>query len=811
MTDAQTHNLANDSSLGHYRIVSKIGAGGMGEVFLAQDTRLDRKVALKILPPEFAEDTDRMSRFVREAKSASALNHPNIITIYEIGDFDNAHYIATEYIEGDTLNSYFKAKPTKFGEILDIAIQIASALNAAHTAGIVHRDIKPENIIVRPDRLVKILDFGIAKLTEQKTPEIESEDATAIQSATTPGMIIGTANYMSPEQAQGKEVDARADIFSFGVVLYEMLSGGLPFEGETPMETIGAIIHKEPKPLDNREVPAEIKKIIRKTLRKDRNERYQTIKDLLIDLKDVKQELEFQDKLEKTVSPNKEEQKTQMLKAVATIDESNQSITSENRNDSITIKKLGSRKAVIGIAAVLLVLAIGFGYWFYSGNNSKQIESIAVMPFVNKSGNADIEYLSDGMTETLIKSLSQLPNLSVKSRSSVFRYKGKETDAKTIGKELKVESILNGQVVQRGEQLTLSLELIDTQTENVIWTDQYDLKSSDLVSLQNVIARDVSSKLKIQLSGADLDKLAKNYTNDPEAYRLYLQGRFYWNKRVGKEFERAEGYFQQAVARDPNFALGYIGLADFQEDQDRPRKKEYIRRALEIDDRLAEAHASLGYQYMMDYNWAESERELKRAIELNPNYPQAHQWNGMRLMMNGKHDEARVSLTRALELDPTSPGINLYYGVLLEVTGRINECIQHTKKLIEMEPTYSWAYIQLARAYRLNGDHQASVETHARSHELTGREERAKAIRESFAKGGWHAYLRYMAEPSSPAIAASFLAELGEYEKAIEAIVKHEERPTKFWYFLHRTDPFLNPIRDDPRFKEAIKKLDPPQ
>jgi tetratricopeptide (TPR) repeat protein len=370
---------------------------------------------------------------------------------------------------------------------------------------------------------------------------------------------------------------------------------------------------------------------------------------------------------------------------------------------------------------------------------------------------------------------------------------------------LNVEAILNGRVVQRGDQLTLSLELIDAQTENVIWTDQYDRKSSDLVALQNVIARDVSSKLKIQLSGADLEKLAKNYTNDPEAYRLYLQGRFYWNKRVGKEFERAEGYFQQAVARDPNFALGYIGLADFQEDQDRPRKKEYIRRALEINDQLAEAHASLGYQYMVDYNWAASERELKRAIELNPNYPQAHQWNGARLMMNGKFDEARVSLTRALELDPTSPGINLYYGALLEVSGRINESILQYKKLIEMEPTYAWAHVGLARVYRREGNHEASVEARARGFELSGNEERAKAIRESFAKGGWKGHLHTF-PPNDP----SSLAELGEYEKAIEVIVRQAERGW-FWLFMHRTDPFLDPIRDDPRFKEAMKKLDPPQ
>jgi tetratricopeptide (TPR) repeat protein len=399
----------------------------------------------------------------------------------------------------------------------------------------------------------------------------------------------------------------------------------------------------------------------------------------------------------------------------------------------------------------------------------------------------------------------------VKSRSSVFRYKGKETDAKTIGNELGVQAVLNGHVMQRGDQLSLSLELIDAATENVIWTDQYDRQASDLASLQNVIARDVSTKLKIQLSSSDLEKLAKKYTNDPEAYRLYLQGRFYWNKRVGQEFEKAESYFQQAVARDPNFALGYVGLADFQEDNDRPRKKEYIRRALEIDDNLAEAHASLGYQYMMDYNWPESERELKRAIELNPNYPQAHQWNGARLMMNGKYDEARPELTRALELDPMSPGINLYYNVLLEVTGKYDECILQSKRLLEIEPAFTWVYIQLGRCYRLKGDHQNTVENHARYMEILGNTERAKAMREVFAKGGWQGYLRDVVQASPPSITASYWAELGEFDKAIDALQKQSELPMRFWLFLQRTDPFFGPVRDDPRFREMMKKLDPPQ
>jgi serine/threonine-protein kinase len=813
--------MSRGARLNHYEILSPIGAGGMGEVFLARDTRLERQVAIKLLGAEFSENADRLHRFIQEARAASALNHPNILTIHEIGETDLRHYIATEYIEGETLRYHIQHARIKIREVLDIVVQVASALAAAHQAGIIHRDIKPENIMLRPDGIVKVLDFGLAKLTEKQSLPTDSQAATVSKKETDPGTVMGTVAYMSPEQARGRSVDARSDIFSLGVVLYEVVAGRAPFAGESSTDVLAAIIDKEPPPLLRfvDDLPQELQRIVAKCLRKECDERYQTMKDALLDLRELRDELAVEAKLARSIRPVSKIENQQTLIAEG---ETTREAVQQTRL-AATVQTTSSAEYIIseikqrkrGIAVVLLMVllaAIGLGYWLFFNRaaGNKRIESIAVMPFVNESGNQEVEYLSDGMTESLIRSLSQLPDLNVKARSSVFRYKGTATDAKTIGKELNVQAILNGRVIQRGEQLTLNLELIDAQTENVIWTDQYDRKSSDLVSLQNLIARDVSSKLKIQLSGADLEKLAKKYTNDPEAYRLYLQGRFYWNKRVGKEFERAEGYFQQAVARDPNFALGYVGLADFKEDNDRPRKKEYIRRALEIDDQLAEAHASLGYQYMVDYNWAESERELKRAIELNPNYPQAHQWNGMRLMMNGKYDEARASLTRALELDPTSPGINLYYTVLLEVSGRINECILQSKKLIEMEPTYSWAYIQLARAYRLNGDHQASVETLARNLELSGNEVRAKEIRENFAKGGWQAYLREQSK-SPPMIAASFLAELGEYEKAIEAVVKQSEGPIKFWFFLNRTDPFLDPIRDDPRFKEAMKKLDPPQ
>ena len=486
------HNDLIGKEIGHYKIIKLLGIGGMGEVYLANDTKLEREVALKFLPPEFAQNKDRMNRFLREAKSASTLNHPNIITIHEINEIDGTHFIATEFIEGKTLKEYSESD-LSIKSVLKIAIQIASALDEAHLTGIIHRDIKPDNIMIRPNGLVKILDFGIAKLVEVQT----KEDADLMQSpqdkwqfadinpqSTIPGLIIGTTNYMSPEQAKGREIDSRTDIFSFGIVLFEMLTGKLPFKGETALEMIGSILNKEPKPLDGYEVPFELKEIIGKCLRKNTDERYQTIKEVLIDLKNLERKLELNDTSQLTpFSVGKTDSDTKNIQATTADD------IYQTTNEFVLSRLIFNKALMISLAILFISTAGIFGYWYLT--TPKQIKSIAVMPFVNKSGNADFEYLSDGLTENLISSLSTIPNLSIKARSTVFTYKNKEITTKVIGEQLNVDAVLLGDLVQRGDNLKLNLELVETGLQNVLWTENYERKLNDLVSLQSDIAHDV--------------------------------------------------------------------------------------------------------------------------------------------------------------------------------------------------------------------------------------------------------------------------------------------------------------------------------
>ena len=833
--------LAADTNILHYRIVAKIGAGGMGEVYLAEDTRLRRKIALKVLPESIARDNDRLQRFEQEAFAASALNHPNILTIHEIGEIDGKHYIATEYIEGETLRHHIQLSRMKLREALDVMVQVASALAAAHQAGIIHRDIKPENIMVRPDGIVKVLDFGLAKLTERQALTTDSQAGTISKKVTDPGTIMGTVAYMSPEQARGKAVDARTDVFSLGIVLYELLAGRPPFVGESSTDLLAAILEREPLPLLRfvDDLPAELQRIVTKCLRKERDERYQTMKDALLDLRELRDELALEAKLERSIQrvSSIENQQTIITEGDITRNQSGQVTTSAGARTTSSAEYLVSeiRQHKRGIAVVGLILLLAFsglGYWFFflRSANAKSIESIAVMPFVNESGNPEVEYLSDGMTETLINSLSQIPRLSVKARSSVFRYKGKEVDPKQIAAELNVQAILTGRVVQRGDQMTLNLELIDAQTENTLWGNKYERKSSDLINLQSEIARDVSSNLKSKLSGADVAKIEKTYTANPEAYQLYLKGKFYWNKRTGEALRQAVEFYNQAIEKDPSYALAYSGLAetyvlfssyDVAAGSDSmPQAKAAALRALAIDEQLAEAHTALGF-YLSNYEWDRdgSEKEYRRAIELKPNYATAHHWLGADLANIKRFDDSVAEMRRAEELDPLSPIIGTNLADMLVYAQKYDEAIAQYKRILVRNPNFEYAHVALGRAYGSAGRYPEAIAEVRKALELnmgsstkgylglwlarSGRRDEASKLLSELKQEATRNYVQ------GYTFAIIYIG-LGDKQEALNWLEKHmaDRAETASAYAVTSE---LDDLRSEPRFKEMLKRMNLPE
>jgi len=826
--DKKINNLEIDSLLGHYRILKKIGAGGMGEVYLAEDTKLDRKVAIKFLNEEFSKDADKLNRFIQEAKAVSALNHPNILTVYEIGENDDSNYIVTEFIEGKTLREHLSPKETNsLNSILKIAVQVAEALSAAHQAGIIHRDIKPENIMIRRDRLVKILDFGLAKLVEKKLETLDAEAETRAQINTKAGTILGTVSYMSPEQARGKAVDERTDIWSLGVVLYEMLTGKNPFSGETISDSLAALIHLEPKPLDEN-LPSELQRIVRKTLQKDAGKRYQTIKDLLIDLEDVREELKIQNKLERLASPHREETKTQILNATTT-----DATHASSSGEYIATEIKRHKSAFIAALMILLLTIGGLGYWFLSSPpaSATQIQSIAVMPFVNESGNSDNEYLSDGMTESLITSLSQLPKLSVKARNSVFRYKGKEVEPRKVGAELSVQAILLGRVVQRGNDLTFYIELVDANTENTLWKADYNRSMKNLVSLQNEIARDVSQKLRQRLTGAEVQTATKSYTENNEAYQLYLMGRYHLNRLTDEGFRKGRDYFEQAIDKDPNYALAFAGLADayarlsgynaISPNEGFPKARTAASKALELDDQLAEAHSTLGVvKWFYDWDWSGAEKEFKRAIEINPNNADAHQTYGYYLSAMQRFDEALAEMSRARELDPLSIEKILATGDVLYQQRRLDQATEQYQKALEMDPNSGiahWAignvylqkgmYDEAIKEYQksipLSGDSQDEPASLAYAYALSGKKQEALRIIEDLKQRSKRSYI-------SPTVIAFIYAGLGENDQAFEWLEK-AYNGRDFILVLLKVEPTFDRLRSDPRFEDLLRRVGLPQ
>jgi serine/threonine-protein kinase len=821
-------------TLSHYRIISKIGAGGMGEVYLAEDTHLERRVALKVLLPEVADDEERVRRFVQEAKAASALNHPNILTVYEIGHSEDLRFIATELIKGETLRDRLRGEPLTLRETLDVALQVAAALNAAHDAGIVHRDIKPENIMLRDDGVAKVLDFGLAKLSEKRSETISSEDVTRVHVKTSPGLVLGTVAYMSPEQARGKEIDSRSDIWSLGVVIYEMLTRRTPFAEETTSDAIAAILTKEPAPLE-RNTPPELQRIIRKSLQKKADERYQTVKDFQLDLKHLKRELEFSEQLERSrisgFTKSSNVTTNQMSEAATGMQPAAASTLNglSSQRSGYLIGEIKNHKLGVAVGLTVLLATIGLGYWFVTkrGANTRQIESIAVMPFVNESRNADVEYLSDGMTETLIGSLSQLPNLNVKARSLVFRYKSKDIDPRTIGKELSVQALLNGRVVQRGDDLTLYLELVDAQTGDRIWGDQYNRKQTDLISLQSEIAIDVSQKLKTRLSGADEQKLTKKYTENAEAYQLYLQGRFFVNRRTSESLQKAIEYFNQAIAIDPNYALGYAGLADsylllglpdaitgaLSPRDSLPKARAAAERALKIDSSVGEVYFSLGQVKSKEHDWAGAESDFHRGIGLSPNYPIGLLYYAIYLATLGRQDEAVKEVRRAQELDPLSLPINCSVVYVLYFGRQYDEAITAGKKTLEMDAAFPLTHQRLGLAYVQKKMYREAIAEFQQAANNSNRAPLAiVSLGQAYAVSGNKVEAqRVLAELKdisqrryvSPYSVAIIYAGLGEKEQAFQWLQKaNDERNTELVFL--KVDPRLDPLRDDPRFHELL-------
>jgi len=821
--------LEANTTLSHYRIISKIGAGGMGEVYLALDTKLDRNVALKILPAEFASNQDRMRRFVQEAKAASALNHPNIITIHEIDETYSGHFIANEFIDGETLRQRLRTAPMKLSEALDVATQIASALAAAHVAGIIHRDIKPENVMLRRDGIVKVLDFGLAKLTQTTPESIDTEAPTRANVKSEPGVVMGTAIYMSPEQARGLPVDARTDIFSLGVVLYEMISGRLPFEGASRNEIIASVLsEKEPPPLARyaREVPAEFERIVSKSLRKNRDERYQTSRDLLIDLKNLKEELEFERKRERSLSPDSESEapRAQFAAREAVIEPAARPTMREARWTSAI--KTNKKSISIAVAGLLVASAVG-AYFYFRGAANSPINSIAVLPFVNMSKDQNTEYLSDGISESLINNLSQLSQLKVIARTSTFRYKDKEIDPQEVAKTLGVGAIVTGRVVARGDDLQISVDLVKASDKTQMWGEQYNRKASDLQAVESEIARTISEKLRLRLTGGQEQQLAKRATVNPQAYQLYLSGKFYARKGGIENYKKALDYYQQAVALDPNFARAYVSMVpvygnlylwtvsgDLTPKEALARSKAAAQKALELDESLADAHAVMAIVKMSELDWLGAESELKRAIELDPNSANALGNYATYLSDMGRSAEALAEIKRAEELDPLRMSFKSNEALFLFFGRRYDEAIQIAKEAINMEPSYPYAHAALAEIYATTGNYPESVRESEKTLEidgplpshlcllgyaygLAGRRNDALAILNK---------LKTTDKYVSPAELAVLYIGLGDKEAAFQALERaYNERDPQ----LHvlKVEPFYDRLRSDPRFTDLLKRV----